>query len=389
MKAIFRREIIPEDSLLHLYLESRSILETPWSYDLAICLSVVGAMLKRTCWIDQKRFRVYPNMSTLLVGHSGIGKDTAIDGGEEIIKELGNVAIIGGRTSETITDSLYKLGDPAVAVILAGELSEFFGPKDYQKGMMETITDLMSTKAWKDISLKSDKEQRRIMRPTLTMLGGSTRDWLHSAMPEHAMNGGFYPRFLILCEDQTKRQVAWVKYSIPQEELEAADRAMGGFVIGLREALGVAGAIGEMVPRDGGQEAYERFYSERERYFSPQASPYAHRCRDTALRIAMISAVCRLHTYIDRHDVEFAAHLIEYVGARVDDALAPPTLHGRINRDIVKLLPTTKPFIWKVLSKKYDLSAIKRALESMEYESQVIIKNARTGIYSYVQDVRE
>lgn len=387
MPAIFKRDIVPEDSLLHLYLDSRSILETPWSFDLAIGMSTVGAMLKRTCYVDQKRFRVFPNMSTLLVGHSGIGKDTAIDGGEEIIKELGLVPIIGGRTSETITDSLYKLGDPATAVILAGELSEFFGPKDYQKGMMETITDLMSTKAWKDISLKSDKEQRRIMRPTLTMLGGSTRDWLHSAMPEHAMSGGFYPRFLILCEDQTKRQVAWVKYSLPQEELDFADNALKGFQIGLREAMGVASGIGEMVPRNGGQEAYERFYSERERYFSPQAAPYAHRCRDTALRIAMISAVCRLHTYVDREDFEFAARLLEYVGARVDEALAPPTLHGRVDRDIMKLLPTTRQFIWRTLSKKYDLAAIKKSLESMEYESQTIRMDKKSGIYSRVQEV--
>lgn len=387
--ATFNLDIIPEDSILRLYLEARSILETPYSYDLAIAMSVVGAMLKRTCWVDQKRFRVYPNMSTLLVGHSGIGKDTSIDGGEEIIKAVGTVQIIGGRTSETITDSLYKLGDPAVAVILAGELSEFFGPKDYQKGMMETITDLMSTKAWKDISVKSDGCVRRIMRPTLTMLGGSTRDWLHSAMPEHAMSGGFYPRFLIMCEDQVKRQVAWVKYSLPQDEQDRADSAEQAFYIGLREALGAAGAIGEMVPRDGGQEAYERFYSDRTQYFSAQAAPYAHRCRDTALRIAMISAVCRMHTWLDRRDFEFAAHLLEYVGARVDEALAPPTLHGRVDRDIMKLLPTTRAFIWRTLSKKYDLSAIKRALESMEYESLTIRLDKKSGIYCNVSDVSD
>lgn len=387
MAATFDKRIVPPDSILGLWLESREILETPYSFDIAVCMSVIGAMLKRGVWIDQERFRVYPNMSTLVVGHSGIGKDTAIDGGEEILKELGKVAIIGGKTSETITNNLYGLGDPAAAVILAGELSEFFGPKDYQKGMMETITDLMSTKPYKDISIKSDKENRRIMRPTLTMLGGSTRDWLHEAMPEHAMSGGFYPRFLILCEDRTKRSVAWVKHSIPAGERAAANSALDAFYIGLREALGEAGGLGELVPSPAAIAAYERFYDARAGFFSAAAQPYAHRCRDTALRIAMISAVSRFQRTVTKEDIEFASHLIEYVGARVDEALAPPTLHGRISREILGMLPTTKSYIWRVLSKKYDLSAIKRVLESMEFEQKAIEKDGRTEIYKRVQHV--
>ena len=382
MKVKFDPSIVPEDSLLHLWLEARQILETPYSYDLAIAMSVIGACLKRTCWIDQKRFRVYPNMSTLLVGHSGIGKDTAIDGGEEILQAVDIIPVIGGRTSETISEKLLALGDPAAAVILAGELSEFFGPKDYQKGMMETITDLMSTKAYKDISLKSQKDQpRRIMRPTLTMLGGSTRDWLHSAMPEHAMSGGFYPRFLIVCEDEVKRQVPWVKYSLPPEEINQADDAQEGFIIGLREIMSRFSNIGEVVPRDGGKEAYEKFYAEREQYFSTAAAPYAHRCRDTALRVAIISAVSRFHDYVDKTDFEFAANLMAYIGARVDEALAPPTISGRVERDILKLLPTTSSYIYRQLGQKYEHRFIEQALKSLEFNS-LRIKNNGKGIFS-------
>lgn len=385
MRTKFDVDIVPKDSLLHLWLEARNILETPCSYDLAVAMSAIGACLKRTCWIDQKRFRVYPNMSVLLVGHSGIGKDTAIDGGEEILKEVDLVPVIGGRTSETISEKLLALGDPAAAVILAGELSEFFGPKDYQKGMMETITDLMSTKAYKDISLKSQKDQpRRIMRPTLTMMGGSTRDWLHTAMPEHAMSGGFYPRFLIVCEDEVKRQVAWVKYSLSPEELQQADDAQEGFIIGLREIMGRFSNIGEVVPRNGGQQAYEKFYAEREQYFSTAAAPYAHRCRDTALRVAIISAVSRFHDYVDKTDFEFASKLMEYIGARVDEALAPPTVFGRIERDILKLLPTTGPYIFRQLGQKYEHRFIEQCIKSLEFNSLRIKKDGK-GIYTRVE----
>ena len=381
-------EIIPDGSILPLYLESRNILETPVSYDLAVAISVIGAGLKRSCWIDQEAFRIYPNISSLLVGHSGIGKDTAIDGGEAIIQNLGLCKIIGGRTSETILEALYQLGDPAVAVIMAGEFSEFFGPKDYQKGMMEVITEVMSTKAYKDISLKSTGE-RRIMKPTLTMLGGSTKEWLHTAMPEHAMSGGFYPRFLIVCEDQTKRTVPWVRYSISEQERDAAKGAKEAFYTGLRDALGVCSAIGEMVPREGAIEAYERFYNERMGLFSSQASPYAHRCRDHVLRIAMVSAVCRYRQYIDRHDIEFAAQFMGYLGQRIDDALAPPTVHARIHKEVLKLLPATRSYIWRILAKRYSVNDLERVLKSMEHEEKLITRATGNDVYRLVQDVSE
>ncbi len=367
MKRTFDRKMIPKGSILNLYLESREVLETPYSFDLCCALSALGAILRRSCWIDQIKFKIYPNLSTLVVGHSGIGKDTAIDGAETILQAVDTVPVIGGRTSETILQRLLELRqDPTCAVILAGELSEFFGPKDYQAGILTGLTKM------------------RIVRPTLTMMGGSTRDWLHSAMPEAAMSGGFYPRFLIVCEDAIKRSVPLLKYSIPEHELRQAQAAQDAFFLAMGDVAREMCNIGEMELTRSAVDAYNTFYNDRTQWFSAGAQPYAHRCRDTALKIAMISAVSRLRRQVDYPDIEFAARLIEYVGSRIDDALAPPTQYAVVRKEILKLLPCSGGHLFKSLEQRYDPIVIKKAVEFMLHgieaggEGQIAIKG---GVY--------
>ena len=362
---------LPKDSILHSWLQSRSIIEPPVSYDLLTAMSAIGAMLKRNVWIDQVKFRIYPNMSVLLIGPSGIGKDTAIDGAEEILQAFDKVRIVGGMTSEALCDAMLG-ADPASAVILAPEFSDFFGSKDYQKDMVKTITELLSTKNYKDISTKS-RPNVRIKHPTLTVLGGSTPSWLHKAMPEEAMSGGFYPRFVIICEQQPKREVAWVKLSIPQAEQDAARLAGQRFFKDLADVLRDIGAAGEIQPTKEAQGLYEEWYHKRRSYFSRAAQAYAHRCRDHGLRIAMLCAISRGKVQMDSKDISFALDVIQHIASRVDEALAPPHIEGQIARVILSMLPAKRQAIYEQLS-SYRQRDIKDAFQLLGESHQVISK---------------
>lgn len=340
--------VLPNDSILHYWLTSRSIIEPPESYDLLTALSALGAMLKRNCWIDQVAFKVFPNMSTLLIGPSGIGKDTAIDGAEEILQEFDTVPIVGGMTSERICDAMMGY-DPAAAVIFAPEFSEFFGSKDYQKDLFKVLTDLLTTKAYKDISLKSTG-QRRIIRPTLTVIGGSTQQWLHEEMPKSAMSGGFYPRFIIAVEEKPKRSVAWVKLTIPNEERLAAALARETFMQEMGRLLAVSSDIGEVVPDGEAKDMYEDWYEVRQEDFSPIAAAYAHRCRDHVFRLAMLCAVSRGHTRLEGADIYFGLSVIKHIAHKIDGALAPPHIEAMIAGVILSMLPARREAIYRGLS---------------------------------------
>lgn len=311
-------------------------------------------------------------MSVLLVGPSGIGKDTAIDGAEEILQEFDRVKIVGGMTSEALCASM--LGrDPASSVILAPEFSDFFGSKDYQKDMVKVITELLSTKNYKDISTKGNPNAR-IIRPTLTVLGGSTPSWLHKAMPEEAMSGGFYPRFVIICEHYPKREVAWVKLSIPQSEQDAARLAGQRFYKELAAILRDLGEAGEISPTKEAQEIYEEWYHKRRSFFSRTAEAYAHRCRDHGLRIAMLCALSRGRVVMESIDVAFALDVIQHIAVRIDEALAPPHLQGMICKAILSLIPIKREQLFAQLG-SYRHRDVKEAIEALTDSQQLNFKD--------------
>jgi len=186
--------LIPKDSLLLEWCKILSTTEVPVSYQVACGVSLIGVLCKRSVYIDQQPiggvgWKVYPNQSVMLVGPSGIGKDTAINFTQRQLEKYGSIPIIGGRTIEALYQRLISIGDPAVAYLPIGELTSFLGGKDYQKSMTQEITNLLSSNESVDISNKGDltfSGPKVIKRPTITMHCGSTIEWLHKAMPSEA-----------------------------------------------------------------------------------------------------------------------------------------------------------------------------------------------------------
>jgi hypothetical protein len=291
------------------------------------------------------------------------------------------VPIIGGRSPETITDILYRQqADPTVAVIKAGELSDFFGKKDYQSGMLQCITDLLSNNPFVDISLKSAQD-RKILRPTITVMGGSTKEWLHSAMPDGSMEGGFYPRFLIVVDDVIKRQVSWVKKIVDPKELEAALSAKAGFIEGLKLICRDMKNIGEYSMLDDAFQVYDEYYTNRKGIFSPMTEAYAHRSRDLVLKISMLSAVMRFKAVMDIKDMIFATDVLRFVAERIDAALAPPTIHSKIRQDLMRLLPCTHTYLLMHLTKKYDPGQVMKTVNTLLNDSREIEKQKGNNLY--------
>ncbi len=382
---LFPIEKIPKDSLLQLWVEYCGIFETPYSFDVSVALSAVGAAMRRNCWFDQTDWHVYPNLPVLLVGGSGTGKDTAINRITRLLMEQNIVPIIGGRSPETITDILYRQqADPTVAVVKAGELSDFFGKKDYQSGMLQCITDLLSNNPFVDISLKSAQD-RKILRPTITVMGGSTKEWLHSAMPDGSMEGGFYPRFLIVVDDVIKRQVSWVKKIVEPAELDKALTAKAGFIEGLKCICRDMRGIGEYSMPDDAFQVYDDYYTKRKGIFSPMTEAYAHRSRDLVLKISMLSAVMRFKPAMDIEDMIFATDVLRFVAERIDAALAPPTMHSKIRQDLMRLLPCTHTYLLMHLTKKYDPALVMKSLNTLLNDSREIEKRKGNNLYYPVE----
>ena len=363
---------IPKDSIIHLWIESLSITELPLSYIMFSGLSAVGALLKRNVWIDQLKWQVYPNLSLLLVGPSGIGKDITIHRVRSYLSKVNHLPIIGGQTMEYIKSSLFDLGDPAAAYLPTPELTAFLGGKDYQKSMVQELTDLLSTGDEIDISLRSTG-RRILKRPTITMHAGSTKEWLHKAMPEGALDGGLFPRFLILCEQYNSKHIPLIKYSNLRDETFRAEKAQAEFISrSLQIITRFEAQPQEILLLDDAQDLYATWYHNRFSYFSKAVAPYANRARDQVLRMALAMAVTRNHNYIEAVDVQFGIDGMAYVASSIDSAVKPSTGEAEVAKLILDLLPETLPNILRALYKYHSRKMILEAHQLLVESGQIV-----------------
>lgn len=315
---------LPQNSTIHLWLKRLSITEIPKQYQVAAGLAVIGALAKRQVWVDGIEWQVYPNLSVLFIGPSGIGKDQIINKAVRAVEVLDPDMIIPGQTMEYVKEGMLKLGDPAATLIPAAELTSFLGGKDYQKSMIQELTDLLSTNPTADFSNKG-RGKKVIYRPTVTMLGGSTPKWLAKAMPEGGLEGGFLPRFLIVCCEHTGRVVSWPGQRTPPAELLETRQAGAQWAEWLRRYFNSihARAPMPMIPSEDAMERFEAWDWVRHQKFGPHAVDYAHRARGLMHKMAMTCALSCDRKYLEAEDYEFAAAMMDEVADGVEKVVIP------------------------------------------------------------------
>lgn len=358
---------IPPRSALHDWIAACSISEMPVSFQIGTALSITGALLRRNVWIDQVLWRVYPNTSILLVGPSGIGKDVSISNAFDVLHTIDPTLYVGGKTMEAIVERLASMPAPACAVILAPELTAFLGSKDYQRSMVQELTDILSTGKQVDVSLRSTGP-RIIRQPTVTMMAGSTIEWLHAAMPSGSLEGGFFPRFLILCETQAGTSVPLLKYSLTTDEWTAAKNARARFISALAT---LTKRNSELTLTSTSTQLYTHYYNNRFNLYPPSVKAYANRSRDQVLRLAMLSAVLRDGAFIEEEDISFGVAMMQYVAESIDSIVLPPSTDSRVAERVLDLLPATPATIYRKLGRMFERRQIQSGLQLLLESDQI------------------
>jgi energy-coupling factor transporter ATP-binding protein EcfA2 len=361
---------LPSESILHHHVKNCSIMEPPFSYDLLCAATVLGTSLKRDVWVNQVKWKVYPALATMLVGPSGCGKNTAIGNVKELAGHL-QVPLVGGGTIETIVDQVFRTGDPASCIIVAEELADMVGKKDYQQGIVTGVTDLLDCKEFKDISLKSTGV-RRIPHPTIGMLCGSTAHWLHTALPKDAQQGGFYGRFIVPVENGPKRHVGLIG-NLPKAEQEAALEAGATFAAGAAGFKERWKGRGEIPFTRSAAKLYDEWYAQRHAQFGPLASDYANRSRDHALRLAMLSALTSWREQISDQDVAFALAFITHIAQNIEQVLSQTSKECEVGDLILPMLPATLADLYRALARGYSMRVVREAFAWLQESGQAKI----------------
>ncbi len=286
--------IIPKTGWLGEYLKFSSNLQACSRFRFFTACCVLGAVVNNRIWLQRGDEgllpKLFPNPWVMLLGPPGFGNKTqtinmgvnclsqACPGVKLLSDKLTPESLVKALSEPVEERDIIKIGPrDATGLIKAPELSVIFGKQQYNTGMVSLITDLYDYREeWTSETIMRGKNVLRHI--CISILGGSTPDWLQSMLPQDAFTGGFMSRFILVEIPLTYLNLkGWP--TIPPDT--------GGWdslVDGLRR---IERLQGEMQWTKGSKEAYIHTYEALRPTGDRQRDAYCVREVEQILKIAM------------------------------------------------------------------------------------------------------
>src|SRR5258708_5952684 len=184
---------------------------------------------------------------------------------------------------------------------------------------------------------------------------GRSREWFHR-LPQDGIEGGFLPRFLIVCEQDGRPPIPRPEEVMDSDDEKADVEAEINFKDGIYWLLETfknsANPYRMFFEKEAGF-VYDNWYSNRFSEFGPLVKGYAQRSRAIVARLAMLMAISRRKQMITLPDVEFALGFLRYNMERLEQAMLPPTEEARCVSAVDKCYPASLALLLKGIRSIY------------------------------------
>ena len=197
---------------LRRYTDHLVNTESPAAFHFATALTILGASLKRQVWFDQKIFKIWPAVQTLILGPSGqVAKTTATMYGIKLAREAGTIELIADEiTPEALKTELAEraaISGTSTGLIYASELALLFAKTDsYNQGLVQALTDLFDSR---DFSSKHTKTagKANLKDIAVSFLACSNEGWATGAISGSAIGGGLVGRCLTFYQGGATKKI--------------------------------------------------------------------------------------------------------------------------------------------------------------------------------------
>lgn len=226
VKRLPHERIFPTSGWLGAYLDSNLLTEVPLAWHFWSAVATLVSVARRSLYIDTGYHEVlFPNEFVFLVGPTGHGKSQAIDRASHILGMANGLALmqcvkrgIDSRvlvTNVVTAQSFHDKIKPgpvhpaefpgstiqrreAAVLVVNDEASTILGSgrKEVSKQLVPTLTDAYGGKA-RDTSTRGGGEVNTAP-VSLSLLLGSTAEWIRSNMEESVLHGGFTGRCIFV-----------------------------------------------------------------------------------------------------------------------------------------------------------------------------------------------
>lgn len=179
---------------------------------------------------------------------------------------------------------------------------------------------------------------QRIPEPSVTVIGGSTKDWLQSALPDTAVGGGFLPRFLIVKEDFRRQRVANAQMSMSASKwrdlLKRREAVFEDFIHLVATPRGPIG-FEDFATAD----YYARWYEAHEPA-TGHLSPFSARAAEMVKRLSMLVALSSRRDAITEADLDSAIVIYQYCIQKLQEVVIPTTPIGKLLSFVLDSIPS-------------------------------------------------
>lgn len=383
-------EHIPPSGWLFKYVKFTSGLEACTRFQFFTACCVLGASFNNRIWIhrgDKELLpKLFPNPWIILLAPPGRGhKTSTISMGVNILQKASpDTRILADKlTPESLVKALSEPNDKemirigprdATGLIKAPELSVFFGRQTYNVGLVSLITDLYDYREeWVSETIMRGKSVLR--KNCISILGGSTPDWLQTKLPDDAFEGGFMSRYIIVeMPPKYFKRIA--------EPVKPDDSSLQELITELAEMRVLAG---EMEWTSNGRAFYRHYYENLIPTGLVQQDAYQEREVEQVIKIAMLLALCDQEMTVHEKHMQYAHKLITLLMEETAPRIERLTTHPRMKtaQDIQDLLR-----MHNKMSQKQLLGKLYRGLAHGEQQFNEALRILRvTGIVDFENNV--
>jgi hypothetical protein len=393
------------DNWLKAYMEYATFSETPFNMLFWAGVSAVAGALQRKVFIDQGRYKIYPNFFIVFVADAGvIQKSTTINTAMNLLKKVPDINFAPNATTwegfiKFMEEAHQADGElslesantkTSAVTISASELSTFLDPQN--KSMLSALTQLWDCE---DVFVKLTKFSgtEQIEQPCVNLIGGTTPSWMRDSFDRWSREGGFVSRTIFIFGDKKRQLVAFPKRHRQVNEDEVK-RKLVADLVAIQQIRGEFVLDPEVYEL--GEAWYEKHYELTQRPDYVESSGFKDRKQTHILKLAMVLSAAKRNTgRITKEDWAEAVGLIDEAEADFPRAFASTEERGEL-RPFYELEAAIKKHgeidKQKLLSRytsKFTLREMQAALDSLRASGKVESMNTATStVYKWKGDTQ-
>lgn len=285
----------PTRDFFRLYLHHAGKSEIPPTYHLWAAITLLAAAIGDGAWVAKfADSPIRPNLYTMLIGPSGIGKDHAVETTTKFANGIDAINLYNGELTAAFLITLLAQNashvddqtiEGARLFLTTPELAMSVGEGEHARALIKHMTGLYGggNVPFKKGTLTSGLIVAK--RPCINWLAGTTADWLVDAIPANAIKGGFLGRFVCIPEDYN------LDLRVPKPLFPANRQFIVDYLRARVEAL--TKPTGQMTLSVDAAEIEDYWYRQRPSPSDPLMVPTWRRQHDLVYKLSIILAKAR------------------------------------------------------------------------------------------------